>query len=111
MLHRLTCTALVILVLVAIQPASVTAASCANGAGGTFECANGKDGTMSDQELALAACESVYGSYCDTGTCSVFDMVAGLRLFGYYYDSTSVHCSDLKNQQDNLNSSTSIIDL
>jgi len=44
-----------------------TAAGCSNGLGGKFSCHLG----MSDKEIALSACESVYGS-CTGGICGYF---------------------------------------
>jgi hypothetical protein len=52
---------------------------CANGAGGGFEC----DADMANEEVAIAACESVYDS-CSAGQCG---------YFYYYYDSSSYQCN------------------
>jgi len=52
--------------------------NCSNGAGGSFSC----NSTMSDQEIARGACESVYSS-CQKGACGKFK---------YYYGSGHVSC-------------------
>jgi hypothetical protein len=57
---------------------TTAAGSCNNGAGGTFSCHLG----MSDQEIALSACKSVYGS-CSSGVCGYFT---------YYYAAGRISC-------------------
>jgi hypothetical protein len=52
---------------------------CDNGAGGSFSC----DSSMSNEAIAQAACESVYGG-CTTGSCG---------YFYYYYESGGYSCN------------------
>ena len=52
--------------------------ACSNGAGGTFRCSS----TMSNEQIAEAACKSLYGS-CTAGNCG---------KFYYYYSSSSASC-------------------
>ena len=54
--------------------------ACSNGAGGTFRCSS----TMSNEQIAEAACKSLYGS-CTAGHCG---------KFYYYYSSSSASCSN-----------------
>ena len=56
--------------------------TCKNGAGGYFDCSK----LVSDEEIAKAACESVY-STCSTGKCGKFK---------YYYESSDATCSCTK---------------
>lgn len=55
---------------------------CQNGAGGTFPCSS----SMSNQQIAEAACISVYGS-CNKAACG---------SLSYYYSSSSTSCSCTK---------------
>ena len=54
--------------------------ACSNGAGGTFRCSS----TMSNEQIAEAACKSLYGS-CTAGNCG---------KFYYYYSSSSASCNN-----------------
>ena len=60
--------------------------ACSNGAGGTFRCSS----TMSNEQIAEAACKSLYGS-CTAGNCGKFH---------YYYSSSSASCSNREESGD-----------
>ena len=73
---------LCVLALVSLKILLAMASStCSDGAGGAYSCTN----TMTNQDHALAACESTYGNgHCSLGFCGYFH---------YYHYAEDYSCS------------------